>query len=326
MPLTGILTSRFGCRKVIIILTLLGVITLPSLTIFSTPFALALTLLFFGAAAGGLDVASTIQSVMIQNSTGRQVMPTMLAFYSIGNIIGSAFVTLLLYSGLSPFITALFSSAIILGILLCCQHNLASKKNQSGQEQKKSNHIIFPKGTVLLIACMCFVVFLVEGAMMDWGALFLVDYKGFDTTFAGIGFVIFSVAIALGRLMGTCMIRFVGGEQRMIMFGSLVSFISFLLTLFIFSEKAVLLGFFLIGFGNANIIPLLFSAAGKQKEMPTTAAISTVSTLGYTGILLGPALIGFIAHFTSLFWAFFQLSVLMLIMIFLSKKLSYHNK
>lgn len=317
MPLTGMLTSRFGCRKVITVLTLLGCITLPLLALLDFPLALGLALLFFGAAAGGLDVSSCIQAIMVQKESGRQIMPAMLAFYSIGNIAGPSWVSLLLYCGLSPFTAALCSSGVILAVLLFCQRDLAPKQTV---KEEAGSLVVFPRGAVLFLGSICFTVFLVEGAMMDWGSLFLINYKGFDESYGGIGFAVFSAAIAFGRMLGERLIRLVGGETRMILFGCLMSFCGFLLTLFVLPGKMVLVGFCLIGFGNANVIPLLFSAAGKQKTMPAAAAVSAVTTLGYSGILIGPAFIGFLAQLTTLFWAFSLLGVLMLVVALLSKR------
>lgn len=316
MPLTGMLTNRFGCRAVIIVLAFLGCITLPLLIILNLPLYLGSTLLFFGAAAGGMDVAAAIQAMMVQKQTGRQIMPTMLAFYSIGCIFGPVCVSLLLSLDLQPITVALCVSGLILLVLALCQRNLAPRQSSPGQENARR---ALPKGAVLVLGCMCFTIFLVEGAILDWGALFLVDYKNFDQAFSGIGFAVFSAAIAIGRILGVWFISLVGSEKRMVLVGCIFSFCAFLLTLFVLPGKFALLGFCLIGFGNANVIPLLFSATGKQTTMPTAAAISTVSTLGYAGVLIGPAFIGFLAHFTSLFFAFTVLGAMMLLVALLSR-------
>ena len=317
MPLTGMLTNKYGCRRIAIIFALLGSITLPLLATFNSPTALGLTLLFFGGAAGGLDVVSAIQSVMIQKTTKRQIMSQMLACYSIGCIAGPALMSLLLHFALSPVAAALCASASILILLFFFFGDLSPA--ESTEKKEREPFFTPPKGIVLLLASMCFVVFLVEGAIMDWGALFLVDYKEFTATHAGIGFAVFSAAIAIARLMGAWLIRIVGGEHRMMLLGCLVSCCGFVLTLFFLHGKVALLGFFLIGLGNANIIPLLFAAAGRQTVMETSMAVSAVSTLGYSGILVGPAFIGFVAHFTGLFFIFILLGIFMLAVALLSR-------
>lgn len=319
MPMTGMLTARFGCRNVILALTALGCVGLPLLTIIPLPLVLAFVLFSFGVATGGLDVVAAVQSMIIQNKIGRQIMPAMLAFYSVGSIVGPALVVLLLSCGLPPPLVALCAVGVILLTLFRYQKNLLVRQPQKAPDESNTGKKRFlPPASIIILGCMCFSVFLVEGGIMDWGALFLTEYKGFDLSLAGLGFALFSAAIALGRFMGSSLIRLMGGESRLVLLSCAFSFISFLLTLFILPQEWTLAGFLLIGFGNANVIPILFSAAGKQTQISTASAISIVSSLGYSGILIGPALIGFIAHFTSLFFAFGVLGGLMVIVALLS--------
>jgi MFS family permease len=92
--------------------------------------------------------------------------------------------------------------------------------------------------------------------------------------------------------------------------GSLLAFLGFLLVIFAPSQLLLYIGFFAIGIGSANIVPVFFSLLGKQKDMPISMAVPAVSTLGYLGILMGPAAIGFLAHQTSLYAAFGLLAAL----------------
>ena len=326
MPLTGMLTNRFGCRKVILTLAALGCLTLPLLTIIPLPLALALVLFCFGIATGGLDVVAAVQSMLIQNRIGRQIMPTMLAFYSVGSIAGPALVVLLLSCGLPPTLVAFCAVAVVLLTLFRYQKNLLARQPKSPTQTTDKAKRLFPPLTIIILGCMCFSVFLVEGGIMDWGALFLTEYKGFDLSLAGLGFALFSAAIALGRFMGAGLIRLVGGENRIVLLSCAFSFCSFLLTLFVLPKEWALVGFLLIGFGNANVIPILFSASGKQTQISTASAIAIVSSLGYSGILIGPALIGFIAHFTNLFFAFGVLGGLMVAVALLSTRVLQNMK
>ena len=71
-------------------------------------------------------------------------------------------------------------------------------------------------------------------------------------------------------------------------------------------------GFVLIGVGAANVVPVLFRGAGSQAVMPPVLAIAAITTMGYAGILLGPALIGFVADHVGLTLAFWMIPVLVL--------------
>jgi MFS family permease len=146
---------------------------------------------------------------------------------------------------------------------------------------------------------LCFVSFLAEGSMLDWSAVLLRDFRGFSAASAGIGYAFFSVAMAAGRLAGD---RVVGrlGPVRAVRVGASTAVIGFLLAAMAPWPAASLLGFVLIGLGASNIVPVMFSAAGRLPGNPPAISIAAVTMLGYAGLLSGPALIGFMAHASNL--------------------------
>jgi MFS family permease len=116
----------------------------------------------------------------------------------------------------------------------------------------------------------------------------------------GLAFV---VAMTLGRLTGD-RLRTILGEQWVLIVGGILAAVGFSMIAFLLSAYANLVGFLLVGAGASNIVPVLFSVAGRTRVMPPSLAMTAVTTLGYLGILVGPALIGFIAHLTDLRMAF----------------------
>jgi len=165
---------------------------------------------------------------------------------------------------------------------------------------------------VLLISVLAAIAFLLEGAVLDWGALLIIDRNLVAAENAGIGFILFSVAMVLARLSGDRIVACMG-ELRVLSVGSLAIIIGIATLLLSSLPVVAIAGFFLIGLGAANIVPVLFSAAGRQKIMPAGLAIASVTTVGYAGILLGPAAIGFVANRTSLPTAFWLLAALIVI-------------
>jgi predicted MFS family arabinose efflux permease len=160
-----------------------------------------------------------------------------------------------------------------------------------------------PHALAWLLGLLCFVSFLAEGAMLDWSAVFLRDFRGVAPASAGFGYACFSVAMALGRLTGD---RFVGryGPEWAVRIGAALAAAGFLLVACVSGVAMSLAGFVLIGLGASNIVPVMFSAAGRLPGTPPAIAIATATTLGYAGLLSGPALIGFVAHASSLPLAF----------------------
>jgi sugar phosphate permease len=165
-------------------------------------------------------------------------------------------------------------------------------------------------GIVLFLGALCFVVFLVEGAMLGWSAVFLSEIRGAPSAEAGFAYACFSVAMTLGRLTGDAIVKKLGPRVILAGGGSL-AVLGIIPSTVVPSWQISLVGYALIGLGCSNIVPVLFSAAGRQKTMPQALAVPALTTLGYAGILAGPAGIGFIARQSSLAAAFLWLAALM---------------
>lgn len=298
MPLTGALAARYGCRKVILLAGAAVCACLPLLAYCASVPGLALALFGFGAAIGTIDVAINIQAVIVEKAGGRALMSGFHGFFSVGGIAGAGLVGGLLWWQATP-LTAALAAAVALAVLLLAGSQGLLRYGAGGGGAV----FALPRGAVALIGALCFVVFLAEGAMLDWSALLLVSARGVDSSAAGIGYAAFALAMTVGRFNGDRIVqRF--GPRRVQAVGGACAALGFLLAAALPSPIATLLGFVLIGLGCSNIVPILFSAAGQQRAMPAAAAISAVSTLGYAGILAGPAAIGAIARIGGLPLAF----------------------
>jgi MFS family permease len=168
---------------------------------------------------------------------------------------------------------------------------------------------VLPRGIVLVIALLMFVAYLVEGAMLDWGALLLVSTRMVAAARGGVGYMLFSIAMTAGRLTGDRAIARLGNRKIFLLSG-LAAIAGFALLLASHYLIIALCGFILIGLGAANIVPTLFRRAGNQREMPSPLALAAATGAGYAGMLLGPALVGFIAHSIGLRGAFIALALL----------------
>lgn len=308
MPLAGILASRFGCRRVILISGAACIALLPTLALASTLPLLALCLCLFGAALGGIDVAMNIQAVMVEKDSGKPMMSGFHGVFSLGGILGSGGLSLLLGFGLAP-IWAVLVVCVLCAIPLAASTPGLLPYGNSGAEA--APHLVWPRGIVLFIGALCFLVFLAEGSVLDWSAVFLNSVRGVDPAQAGFAYTAFAIAMAIGRLSGDWINRRVGGQSIMIASGLLTA-AGFAVVVAIPSPLAGFAGYLLVGLGTSNVVPVLFSAAGRQTAMPPSLAIAAISTIGYAGILAGPALIGLIANGTSLPFAFGVLGVAML--------------
>ncbi len=314
MPISGACAAKFGCRRTMIAAGLVIATTLPLLATLAAVPALVATLMLFGAGLGAVEVAMNIQAIIVERASGRSMMSGFHGLFSLGGIAGAGGMAALLTSGASPLTATLCVSAGILAALaISATHLLPYGAKNEGPA------FAIPRGSVLLLGALCFVLFLAEGAVLDWSAVFLSSIRHMATSYAGLGYAAFAATMTIGRLFGDRIVDRLG-QNRVVLIGGLCAAFGFVGATIIPSWQLALLGYALIGVGCANIVPVLFSAVGRQSVMPENAAVPAITTLGYAGILSGPAGIGFIAHVTSLPTAFLILAA-MLVAVSLSSRL-----
>ncbi|MCF5777786.1 MFS transporter, partial [Pseudomonas poae] len=273
-------------------------------TVSSIPLLMA-GLFLFGAGLGTVDSTVNLQAVIVERASGKTMMSGFHGLFSLGGIVGAAGVAGLLGLGCSPLQAMLVVIVImVVALLKAGPHLLPYGSESSGPA------FAIPHGVVLFIGCLCFIVFLAEGAVLDWSAVFLSDERGLDEAYAGLGYAAFALTMTAGRLTGDAIVRRMGATRVIVVGGALAAAGIFLATLSPAWEMA-LLGYALVGAGCSNIVPVLYTAVGKQTVMPEHIAVPAITTLGYAGILAGPALIGFIAHGSSLATAFMLIGVLL---------------
>ncbi|GLX90589.1 MFS transporter [Pseudomonas weihenstephanensis] len=306
MPIAGLLATRFGCRKVTIGGTLLICLALPLLATASSIPLLIATLFIFGAGLGGVDSTVNLQAVIVERASGRNMMSGFHGLFSVGGIAGAAGVSALLALGLSP----LWAIAVVIVLILGALAKAAPHLLPYGSESSGPAFAI-PHGVVLFIGALCFIVFLAEGAMLDWSAVFLTTEKSMGDAYAGLGYAAFALTMTAGRLFGDTVVKRLG-PTRVIVMGGLFAALGMGLATLAPGWEVALLGYALVGAGCSNIVPVLYSAVGKQTVMPEHIAVPAITTLGYAGILAGPAAIGFIAHASSLSAAFLLITALLM--------------
>lgn len=306
MPVTGLVVNRFGCRAVIAVALIVLAAILPALSLADTPVTLAVALAIFGASIGTVDVAMNVQAVMVEDDSGRSMMSGFHGLFSLGGILGAGGVSLALGAGLSPTFASLAVSAILIVLLLSSYTGVLP---YGTREAGHAPLFAWPKGSIVILGLMCFVIFLSEGAVLDWSALFLTSAHGAREAVAGLGYTMFAVTMTAGRFAGDRIVRTLGGP-RVVFMGGMLSGAGFLLAVYAPSQTLALAGFALVGLGASNIVPVFFTVAGRQTVMPTSLAIAAMTTLGYAGILLGPALIGLVASAASLAVALVMLALL----------------
>ena len=306
MPVSGVVSTRHGCRKVLMVCGVALCACLPLLASVQNVFTLAAALFFFGAMIGTFDCVMNIQAVIVERDSKQPLMSGFHGFFSLGGLLGAATTSAIMDLGVSPFATvSAIALAGVLLLMLIRRHVLPYGNPAEGPP------FALPRGEVLFLGMLCMTVFLVEGSMMDWSAVMLTENHGMPVAQAGYGFAAFSLTMTFGRLTGDRIVARVG-RRSVVTVGGLLAMGGILLATLVPLWQAALLGYAMVGLGCSNIVPVLFTAVGRQTSMPQSVAVPAMSTLGYAGVLAGPAAIGFIAHHSSLPMAFLLVAALML--------------
>lgn len=322
MPATGKIVQRIGCRVPIGFALLLLAVLLPSLSLWTSPLMMAITLFLFGTAAGSLGVALNIQAVVVEKNSLKSLMSGFHGMASLGGLAGVLTITALLALSISAVMSAFaVSLLLVIIVFLSVPYSIKAVENTSleaSSKVKKSIRQRLPQPLIILIGIACFIIFMVEGAAMDWSGIYLTQQYGVNTAFAGLAYTFFAIAMTTGRFTGHYLIRYFG-EKKLLTYSAICATLGLALVSIVPYWWLVLVGYTLVGTGCSNIVPIMFSRAGRQTVMPSAVALSCVSTMAYTGILVGPAFIGMVSELIGLSTVFMALSGLLLLIVALNR-------
>jgi fucose permease len=295
-PSTGWLVGRAGGRRVVTVAAIVGCVVLPLLPLAPTLPVLALTLVVFGAALATMDVAMNIHGSVVEALYQRPLMSTFHGFYSIGGFVGALTSGGLAALSIAPFTRAL-GPALLLGAAVITAHQWLPPEQPHTATREPKTRLRLRRVPLPLAALglMAFCSLLAEGASGDWSAIYLHKSLGADAAFAATAFAAFSVAMAVGRLSGDWLTSRLGAT-KLLRGGGALAAVGLTATLLLGRPGFAVAGFGLIGLGLANVVPTIFSAAGRSKSLAPRVAIAAVASTGYAGLLAGPPLIGFIAQ------------------------------
>jgi fucose permease len=304
------LTKRLGSRRVLAVAGPLMAISLPLLARAPSPAALAVLLFTFGVFVGLAGVAANAQAIAVQAVAGRPLMSSFHAMFSVGGLAGAAGCSLLLRAGITIQTGAIGVAALLLALVATQRAGLVPDVEDAAVESARERRSRVPPIAVLAVGAMTFALYLSEGAVLDWGAVFFHEIRGRDVASAALGYAAFSIMMATGRLLGDRVVARLG-PVLVIRVGSLLAAAGFVTMVLARGHVLGLFGCAMIGLGASNVVPTLISASARVSTLPTGTAVSTVVAMGTTGLIAGPALIGFMAQRTGLAIALGGLALLL---------------
>lgn len=307
MPLAGTLSQRIGCRNAIGLSGLLSCLLLVCLTLMPSYAFECAALFLYGITLGCLEVSVNIYGTHLEKKSEGRIMSGLHAAYSIGEVVSAGLITLCFVSGLTPLMTITTLMTVLAFVLVAILSRIANEKIKSEKKEGRTTSGAAGarriSGSVLILASLCAVIFLTEGAMLDWSAIYLRDSAGVPQEASAFGYTLFVIAMAVSRLLGDRVTEKVG-PNVVLLAGVAMIIASLCVMVFIPVPVAVFASLFVMGLGIANLAPILISAASRDKKMESVKAITAVTTVGYGGLLAGPALIGAVSSAVSLEGAF----------------------
>jgi predicted MFS family arabinose efflux permease len=292
----GKVFARHAPRRVAPLLALVAAAAIGSLLLPSAYPVLLLLMLAYGVAGALFDVAINDEASAIERIAGRPVMSGFHALFSLGGMAGAA-----AWSVLAPIgVTASQHLAGAAGVLALVAILASGFMLPHAREaQAGGAPLSLPRGPLLLLGVLAALGLIGEGAMYDWSVLYLRQDLQAPRDTASLGYASFSAAMAAGRFAGDW-VRARTAPVTLLRASGLLAAAGMGLALAAPSPWAALAGFALVGLGFANVVPVLFSAAGQVPGVAPAHGIAAVSSLGYFGMMVGPPLIGFIAQAQSL--------------------------
>lgn len=320
MGFSGLLVSKLGSKKMLVLSELLYALVLFALGCSSTVSHLILSLVAFGMMANLMNIATNTQACLVEKLYGRNIMSSFHGLWSLGGfaggIVGALFANLLL-----P-IEVHFTAILLLGILIivCAFRFLVNDEQAKVEEEdvpKFSFRTIDP--VLFLLGLMGFAGMFCEGTVYDWSGVYFSTVVKPDDAFIRAGYVAGMGAMTLGRFLADGFVTKYGASKVLKTCGLLILGGLMLAVILPYLATATL-GFLLVGFGISSSVPICYSIAGKLGTIKASIAITIVSSISFFGFLIGPPVIGWLSEATNLRVALGMAACLGLMIAYIAKK------
>jgi MFS family permease len=318
LPISGWLVDKFDSRWPL----LWGFIFLPIflflIGLSETIFFFVLSIFFFALANRIANIAMNTQAINLQNLYTRKINGSFHGLWSLGGIAGVGITTMMIAFGVGIETHFLIVASLVLLISLF-SFKYVLKKDKSnvagGFSLKKPEPLIMKLGFLIFFAAIC------EGTMFDWSGIYFKEVVGVEIFTAG--YLIFMASMTLSRFLSDGVIHRIGME-RVFMFSSLLVFSGMSLAVAFPYFWPALIGFMIVGVGTAAVVPMAFTLAGTSKRYSPGIALSMIATFGLVGFMIGPPLIGFLAHAMNLRVSFIFVAIMGLMI--LPTSINYFKK
>lgn len=312
MPFAGWVIIKNGSRSISLLTASLYSAIVPLIPLMPNFAALIALYFCMGLVTGMFDVAMNAQAVMVEQEYKRPIMTSFHALFSLGMMLGAWSAALFTDVGLDLESHFLIVVGVSLAAVAWASGNLIHDKPDPSAHVEGPLFRL-PNASLISIGVIAFCCMMGEGAMSEWSVNFMENIAHASKSLAPIALSAFATAMTLGRFFGD-KARAEFGDRKMIILGGSLAFTGLSLTLLVPLPYVSIAGFFLVGLGLSTIVPIAYSIAGSTRELPSGVALAMVTTVGYSGFLIGPPVIGFIADAQTLRVALTVVAALFIVM------------
>ncbi|ONI85610.1 MFS transporter [Saccharothrix sp. ALI-22-I] len=301
-PFAARVCTTVGARKLIIAGVVVTVLAVPSLTLARSPLQLGLILFVLGSCGAALDVGMNVAAVAVTRSLDRPLMPQFHAGFSVGGLVGSLGAAAAANVGWG--LTRHLVTVAVIGTLAMAWV-IKAVPGVTGEtaDTPKDDRPVLKRPLLWLLAVITLFSAIAEGATSDWSALFFVNERGLSEAAAAAAYAGFSVAMAAARMFGEPVQRRLG-PYRLLASGAVVAATGLALAVLVQEPAFGYVGFAFVGLGLAFAFPVIMDLAGEAGRRADGTGgereIGLVTTVAYTGFLIGPPMVGGIAHVSNL--------------------------
>ena len=320
LPISGWLVSKYNSRVPLAAGYGLNAFSLVLIGLANSTFTLVFAVILFAFTTRIFNISVNTQTLTLQKQFEKKIIGSFHGYWSIGGIGGILLSTLLL--SLNVSLQHHFMAVGVVMVLVTVysfQFLLRGDRSKTGNKLilNKPDPYIFYLGVVVFLCAIC------EGGMFDWSGIYFQQVVKVDIF--TYGYLIFMTFMAGSRFLSDIIIARFGMPKTYIM--SAICIVSGISMAIIFPGFwTAMVGFSLVGFGTAAIIPMSYALAGSSKKYSPGMAISIIATYSITGMLLGPPLIGYLAHAFNLRVAFVVFAICGMALIPITRMFFAHQR
>ncbi|MDV6167580.1 MFS transporter [Flavobacterium sp. DG1-102-2] len=319
MPFSGRLAVKYGSHRMAVLGLSFYILALISLGLAQVQWQLSLALFFFGMCSNLTNISVNTQGIYTEGLFGRAVMSSFHGAWSTAGFTGALIGIGMKSFKIDPFMHFVIVGVVLWSVIFLNYRYLIKAKSQPGQASEKKKLFAKPDTVLLWLGAMSFCCMLSEGIMFDWSGVYFTDVIKAEGALGVLGYASFMAMMATGRFMGDIVVRKIGRKKMLIISGCFISTGLYIAVLLPYIVPATL-AFMMVGLGVSTVVPSVYSIAGRRPNMEPSIALQTVSSVSFLGFMLGPPVIGHVAHLTSLRISFAIIGVFGFLIAFLVYK------